>query len=131
MFFCRIENKHNFYSTLCEWWVSWNFPVMSINALPENIFVVSNDGVDLYSIPVYLSDSNVCWMGFITGNKDSTKIMRKGSLDCLIKFTESYLDELGYEFVMTVSKNPVLKKIFEDNGYFISGENVNEYIKKI
>ena len=131
MFSCRIENKHNFYDTLCNCWTDWKFPVMSINALPNNIFVVSNQGVDLYSVPVYLSDSEVCWIGFITGNKNSTKDLRSGSLDYLIKYTEQYLKQSGFEFIMTVSKNPVLKKRFEDNGYLVSGEGVNEYIKKL
>ena len=131
MFSCRIENKHDFYDTLCKWWMDWKFPVMSINALPNNIFVVSNEGVDLYAIPVYLSDSDVCGVGFITGNKNSTKALRSGSLDYLIKFTEQYLKQSGRKFIMTVSKTPVLKKRFEDNGYLLSGEGVNEYIKNI
>lgn len=131
MFSCRIENKHDFYDTLCKWWTDWNFPVMSIDALPNNISVVSNEGVDLYAVPVYLSDSEVCWMGFITGNKNSTKELRSGSLDYLIKYTEQYLKQSGFKFIMTVSKTPVLKKRFEENGYLMSGDNVNEYIKKI
>jgi hypothetical protein len=131
MFSCRIENKHDFYDTLCKWWTDWKFPVMSIDALPNNIFVVSNKGIDLYAIPVYLSDSDVCWVGFITGNKNSTKVLRSGSLDYLVKFTEQYLKQSGRKFIMTVSKTPVLKKIFEDNGYLMSGDNVNEYIKNI
>lgn len=131
MFSCRIENKHNFYDTLCKWWVDWKFPIMSIDALPNNIFVVSNKGVDLYAVPVYLSDSDVCWIGFITGNKNSAKALRSGSLDYLIKYTEHYLKQSGRKFIMTVSKTPVLKKIFKDNGYLISGEGINEYIKNI
>lgn len=104
---------------------------MSIDALPNNIFVVSNDGVDLYAVPVYLSDSDMCWIGFITGNKNSTKALRSGSLDYLIKYTEHYLNQSGRKFIMTVSKTPVLKKIFEDNGYLMSGDKINEYIKNI
>jgi hypothetical protein len=104
---------------------------MSIDAIPNNICVVSNEGIDLYAVPVYLSDSDVCWMGFITGNKNSTKALRSGSLDYLMKYTEQYLKQSGFKYIMTVSKTPVLKKKFEDNGYLISGENLNEYIKKI
>ena len=87
MFSCRIENKHDFYNTLCEWWTDWKFPLMSIDAIPNNICVVSNEGVDLYAVPVYLSDSEVCWMGFITGNKNSTKELRSGSF-CLLASTK-------------------------------------------
>jgi hypothetical protein len=32
---------------------------------------------------------------------------------------------------MTVSGTPVLKKTFADNGYLLSGENINEYVKNI
>ena len=104
---------------------------MSIDALPNNIFVVSNQGIDLYAVPVYLSDSDMCWIGFITGNKNTTKELRKGSLDYLIKYTEEYLRISGRKFIMTVSKTPILKKTFTDNDYILSGENINEYIKKI
>ena len=131
MFSCRIESKHKFYKTLCDWWSDWNFPIMSIDALPNNIFVVSNQGIDLYAVPVYLSDSDMCWIGFITGNKNTTKELRKGSLDYLIKYTEEYLRISGRKFIMTVSKTPILKKTFTDNDYILSGENINEYIKKI
>lgn len=131
MFSCRIENKHDFYDTLCQWWTDWKFPIMNIDMLPNNIFIVSNDGVDLYSVPVYLSDSDVCWIGFITGNKHSTKNLRSGSLGFLLNYTEQYLKDSGRKFIMTVSGNQVLKKTFADNGYLLSGENINEYVKKI
>jgi hypothetical protein len=131
MFSCRIENKHDFYNTLYKWWTDWKFPIMNIDMLPNNIFVVSNDGVDLYAIPVYLSDSDICWMGFITGNRYSTKEMRSGSLGFLLNYTEQYLKNSGRKFIMTVSGTPILKKTFTDNGYLLSGENINEYVKKI
>ena len=58
MLSCRLESKDTFYDTLCEWWADWKFPVVAITSLPERIFVVSNDGVDLYAIPVYFGDSS-------------------------------------------------------------------------
>ncbi len=131
MLSCRIEYKRDFYPTLCKWWSDWKFPEININMLPNNIFVVSNDGTDLYAIPVYLSDSDVCWIGFITGNKFSTKELRSGSLAFLLNYTEQYLKESGRKAIMTVSGTPVLKKVLSDNGYVLSGENINEYIKNI
>ena len=53
------------------WWDEWNFPHVSYTSLPERMFVVSMDGIDLYAIPVYVGDSDVCMIGFVTGNKKS------------------------------------------------------------
>lgn len=126
---CRLEHKEDFYKTLCIWWSAWNFPAVSYSALPERIFVVSADGVDLYAIPVYLSDSDFCWIGFVTGNKNSTKKMRSGALSCLNKYIEKEIKKIGYKLLITVSGTPVLKKMFTDEDYIVSGQNYNEYIK--
>lgn len=77
MFKFRIEHKEDYYKTLCAWWSDWKFPKVAYTSIPERIFVVSNDGIDLYAVPVYVSDSDFCWIAFITGNKNSTKKFEK------------------------------------------------------
>lgn len=127
----RVENKYDFYDTICTWWDDWNFPRFSVTSLPERIFVVSRDGIDLYAMPVYFGDSDLCWIGFITGNKNTTKKDREGSLSFLLSSVESHMNKLGARLCMTVSGTPVLKKLFSDSDYILSGENINEYIKNI
>jgi hypothetical protein len=131
MLSCRLESKHTFYDTLCEWWADWKFPVVAITSLPERIFVVSNDGVDLYAIPVYFGDSDLCWIGFVTGNKRSTKLQRDGALEYLLDMVELHMKSLGSRIAMTVSGTPVLKRLYERSDYVISAEGINEYIKRI
>jgi len=128
---CRLENRDDYYETLVEWWDKWNFPILLKSSLPERIFVVSADEVDLYAVPVYVSDSSWCWIGFITGNKDTEKKYRKNALNFLLYNVEQYMKSIGFELVMTVSGNSVLKKLFEDNNYKSSSKNIVEYIKKI
>jgi hypothetical protein len=131
MLSCRLESKDTFYSTLCEWWTDWKFPVVAITSLPERIFVVSNDGVDLYAIPVYFGDSDLCWIGFVTGNKKSTKVQRNGALEYLLDMVELHMKGIGARIAMTVSGTPVLKRLYETSDYTVSAKGINEYIKKI
>ena len=128
---CRLENSDTYYKTLVEWWTKWGFPVLLKSSLPKRIFVVSAEGVDLYAVPVYVSDSAWCWIGFITGNKDAEKKYRKNALNFLLYNVEQYMKSLGYDLIMTVSGSPVLKKLFEDSNYNSSSKNIVEYIKKI
>lgn len=125
----RVEHKEDYYQTLCLWWTDWKFPVIAYTSIPERIFVVSNNGVDLYAVPIYVSDSDFCWIGFITGNKHSNKELRKGALSSLINHVEVEMKKSGFRLIMTVSGTPILKKTFSDNNYLLSSEGINEYIK--
>jgi hypothetical protein len=129
MHLCRLEHKEDYYRTLCEWWYKWNFPIIAYTSIPDRIFVVSKEGVDLYAIPVYIGDSDLCWIGFITGNKDGAKELRKGALSLLINYVEIEMKKNGCRLIMTVSGTPILKKTFSDNNYLLSSEGINEYIK--
>lgn len=127
---CRLENKERYYETLVDWWSKWNFPILDKASLPQRIFVVSAEGVDLYAVPVYTSDSSWCWIGFITGNKHAERKYRKNALNFLLYNVEQYMKSIGYDLIMTVSGNPILKKLFEDGNYTSSSKNIVEYIKK-
>lgn len=126
---CRIEHKKDFYGTLCIWWDGWDFPYLPYDALPSAIFVCSSEGVDTYAMPVYLTDTNTCFIGFVTGNPKAEKAHRKGSLNELSRFVEGRVKELGYSIILTTTGTPVLKKLFEDQGYVNTGKNYNEYLK--
>lgn len=126
---CRIEHKGDFYGILCHWWDGWDFPNLPYDALPNVIFVSSYDDVDTYAMPVYLTDTNTCFIGFVTGNPKAEKLHRKGALSDLNKFVEDTVRELGYSVILTSTSTPVLKKLFEDQGYMNTGKNYNEYLK--
>lgn len=125
----RLENKTSFYDTLVKWWSDWGFPIVGLSSLPERIFIVSHDDTDLYAVPVYVGDADICMIGFITGNKQSSKEQRTGSLDYLLDKIETCMKYNGYNVVLTISGVPSLKKLFEDNNYNVSIGN--EYTKRI
>ena len=125
----RLENKATFYDTLIKWWSDWDFPIVGYSSLPERIFVVSYDDTDLYAIPVTVGDSDMCMIGFITGNKNTTKEQRNGSLDYLLDKVETCMRYNGYKVILTISSIPSLKRLFEDNNYNVSVGN--EYTKRI
>ena len=126
---CRLEHKDDYYETLVKWWGGWNFPVLAKSSIPDRIFVVSSDGVDLYAMPVYFGDSDLCWIGFVTSNIEAPKELRSGAMNILNKYTEMYMKSIGARLIMTVSGTPVLMKLFSDEHYIVSGVNYNEYIK--
>jgi hypothetical protein len=126
---CRIEHKINFYETICKWWDGRKFPRLPYECLPSMIFVVSFEGKDVYAMPVYTTDTNTCFIGFVTGSHDSTKEERKEALSSLTKFVESYMKMLGISVVITSTASTHLKKLFEAEGYKKTGENYNEYLK--
>jgi hypothetical protein len=125
----RLENKKTFYDTLVSWWSDWNFPIVAYSSLPERIFVVSHDDTDLYAIPVTVGDSDMCLIGFITGNKNTTKEQRTGALDYLLDKVETCMKYNGYRVMITFSGTPSLKKLFKDNNYNVSLGD--EYVKRI
>lgn len=125
----RLENKATFYDTLKGWWSDWGFPIVGYSSLPERVFVVSYDDTDLYAIPVTVGDSDMCMIGFITGNKNTTKKQRTGALEYLLDKVETCMKYNGYKVILTISSTPSLKRLFEDNNYNVSIGN--EYTKRI
>ena len=73
----------------------------------------------------------MCMIGFITGNKNTTKEQRTGALDYLLDKVETCMKYNGYNVILTVSGTPSLKKLFEDNNYNFSSGDTNEYVKRI
>ena len=128
---CRVETKESFISVLFQWWKGHGFPQLPVDALPKRIFVVANKGVDLYAIPVYTTDSNICWMGFTTSNPEATKEQKKGALKFLLETAEDIMSGLGFSLMVTTSDTPPLMECYSEGGYDLAEENVNFYIKKI
>jgi len=127
----RLEHKETYYGTLVGFWKEWGFPVLPITALPESIYVVSQDGIDLYAVPVYETNSSIAWIGFPTSNKLSPKELRAGALGELLKFIEGRVLEKGFELLLTTSDTPKLMESFIASGFEPSDEGVTFYTKRI
>ena len=132
MFSWRVEKKEVIYDQLLEWWKKHDFPAIAVNALPSNLFVVSDKKQDLYVIPVYFTDSSLFWTGFITSNPNADKREKQGALDWLMEKVETALKFSKPEStIITTSGNPFLIKTMKERGYKENIENVNYYIKNL
>ncbi len=131
MFKKRIEHKENFYKTIEQWWVDNDFPNIGFSAMPENIFIVSKDDVDLYAVPLYITDSSICIIGFPTGNKTADKEIKVGALDFIIEEIKKDIKEIGYDTILTASMNPKLMDLFVRCGFSVTDEGTTPYILNV
>jgi hypothetical protein len=127
----KILKKEDFFETMKSWWIDWGFPVLSMDALPESIVVVYHEGQEVCAIPLYLSDSNVCWVGFITSNKKATKEARKGSLTFGLDSISDFLQYTGYRNLFTVTSNSFIDKSLMESNFLVTNKNIKEYLKNI
>lgn len=133
----RLETKSNYYPTLVKRWEEWEFPIIPFVNLPDRIFVVyrhndNDSGVDdIYAIPVYLTDSGICWIGFPTGNKNVDKQHKEGALEYILNVIGECMKYQGYTTIFTTSSNPKLCSSFEESGFMETDNNVKHYIKTL
>lgn len=141
MFKWRLENKEDYYDVLIKWWDSHNFPHLPYTSVPNRIFVVYTElrnttsgpleVIDLYAVPVYRSDSDVCWIGFPTSNKNTHSALKVGALEFLLDKLEVCLKYEGYNTIITTSAIPTLQEKFLRSGFEAKEDKVNYYIKNI
>lgn len=131
MFNWRLENKKDFYDVLVEWWNVHSFPVLEYGAVPNRIFVVQDDTDDLYAVPVYITDSTWCIIGFPTSNPEIGWDRKEGALDYLMGHLETCMKYEGIKTIMTTSSNPKLIEMFERNGIDSVEKNINFLAKSI
>lgn len=126
----RLENKLNYYSKLVEMWTDWGFAILPIECLPDRIYVVYDENnIDLYAIPVYITDSNFAWIGFPTGNKKAPKTSKEGAFKYLLDIIGTTLKYQGFSRLITTSMNPKLMKEFEESDFSINDEGCTFYLK--
>jgi hypothetical protein len=127
----KVLNKVDFYDTMKQWWNDWGFPVLNLDSLPENILVVSHDEEKACAIPIYMSDSNVCWIGFITSNKKASKKTREGSMTFGLEVISILLKDTKYKNILTVTGNQFIDKSLTESNFLVTNKNIKEYIKNI
>lgn len=136
----RIEKTVNFYETILLWWSKHSilvkgdkipFPPVHLSLLPENVFIVSNEGQDLYSIFFYNTDSALAYLAYPTSNKSVPKEKREGALEFLMKGVESYAIEQGYYLTYTTSPVIQVQIALLNSGYVEGDMQVNQYFKEL
>lgn len=127
----RLESKENFYNVLSDWWRMWGFPIIPYEALPMRIFVVSKNNTDLYAIPVYITDSDVCWIAYPTSNRCADKELKTGAFQYLLGVVEIAMKYQGFNRLTTTSDTPKLMEMFEECGFIASDLQTNHYTKLI
>lgn len=126
----RIENKDTFYPVLLNWWKQHEFTPIDYKSLPINIFVAYRGEVDICAIPVYQSDSDFCYLGFITINKESKLRDKATVVPFLIDKVEMMMKERGYSRILITCNVSGLMKSLEKSGLnFI--EQTNYFLKNI
>lgn len=129
----RLTSRDKFYDTLVEWWGDWGFPILAKESLPVNIFVVNKNDTDLYAAPLYLTDSDICWLAFITSNFKASKELKEGALDYLLEDVEKFMTYNNYNNIVSISNTPRIENSLQNSGYLLPNgeEKVNFYLKHI
>lgn len=131
----RLESRDSYYETLVSWWTDWNFSILPFKSLPQRIFVAYREDnesfTDLYAIPIFMSDSDLCWLGFPTSNKKASKELKEGALEFLLDKIEVCIKYQGYDRIITTSFHPKLMEAFSKRGYVMSDEKTNYYTKEL
>ena len=127
----RIEKTSDYYETVKSFWESHCFPAVHISFLPVNVFVVSNDGEDLYSCFFYHTDSAMAWLAYPVSNLSVPKEKRIGALDFLILEMEKYAREKGYYLMFTTSPVKRVQDTLLSLGYNEGDVLVTQYFKML
>lgn len=126
----RIEHKSNYYKILKKWWKEHNFPILGYDALPENIFVAYNERKDICAIPTYMTDSDFCYLGFITINPLASVREKFEAIPFLTENIGSVVKKDGYNRLFITCSVSGLMKSLERSGFQFL-EKTNYYLKNL
>ena len=136
----RIEKTSEFYHTMKDWWgmhivehdgIKIPFPAIPLLALPKNTFVVSDDGVDLYSCCFYETDSALGYVAYPISNLYVEKEKRIGGLEYLLNKIEAHAKKTGYLMLYTTSPIKPVQEALLKVGYGYGDKIVTQYFKAI
>lgn len=126
----RLENKIDYYDTLVKWWKEHDFPVLTLKNLPTNIFVAYNDEMDICAIPLYRSDSDFCYLGFITMNKKASIKDKGHCVPYLTRIISYFAKDNGYDRLMiTCNVSGLQKQLVKSDFEMI--DKTNYYLKNL
>ena len=125
MFSWKLLHKTDCYDTLCSWWTkhkAFDEKLIAEKSLPSRVFVVSNEERDLFAVPVYVSDSDFCYIGWVTSNPDATPKEKVGALDYLYDIISTVMKSQGFDHIMSKANARSLQRIAERNGFINVGQ---------
>lgn len=129
----RLTHKRQYYDTLVDWWEShkaFGNKVIEYDRMPDRVFIVSKGGEDLFAISVYVSDSTICWIGWITSNPTAKIKNKYKALEYLYDAISKDMSKQGYDCIISKTNERGLAKALE-NSAFVLTEQSNFYIKNI
>ena len=129
----KLLSKDDVYPTLLEWWKkhkAFNDKIIEHKSLPNRIFVVSNKDKDLFVVPVYISDSDFCYIGWVTSNPDSSPREKVGALDYLYNIISIVMKAQGFDHILSKANAKSLQRVAERTG-FINVGTTTYHIKNL
>jgi hypothetical protein len=129
-----IVQKHSradFYGTFSEWLEQHSFPQINELVLPNNVFVCYSEGIPIYCIWLYFTDSKLCWVAFPASNKNVNYKKRIGGMEFLLDSVSRYCKRKKIVTIITTSNTDSVIKPLLNSGFELGDSNVNHYIKKI
>lgn len=128
----KQEIKKDFYPMYEAMCKKHDFPAFSYPLLPDSAFVCYNeDGIVLYSIWAYNTDSSLLWIAFPISNLDIKPENRIGGFDFLISEIEKWAKRQDYLMILTTTGNKSVVKALENNEFKVGDTNVDHYYKII
>ena len=113
-----------------NWLVGWKLNKLPLGMYPTTGLILYNeeDGEGIYSGFVFMSNSQMAQVGFITRNpyykKKIKPNVRKEFIVCLV----DYAKELGYKHIISWAENKFLVNDFKDLGFSETSNSVSELI---
>ena len=134
----KLEHKKDCYKRLTTWWKSHdafeghNIPY---NSMPVRVFTamrkVGGELINIYSIAVYVTDSDMCWVGWITSNPHTTRKQRQGGLEYLYNTISEEMAKIGFTILISKTKQENLMGVLDKTGFKNIEPQTNFYIKNI
>lgn len=122
------------YKTVCEWWKSWNWPVLPKSALPDNGkggFMVEKNGELIVCGFLYLTNSKWALLEWIVSNPKYRQADRKDAIELLVKNAEIVCKKIGVEFVFSIARHEGLIQTHKKLGWNVEEKPSYEMTKKI
>lgn len=113
---------------LTRWWSAWGWPPLPLEALPKNGLIISNfKGESVCMGFLYLTDSSISWLEWITANPGIKGKERAEGIAHLIYELKDLSKACGRNLVfssMDANKTPGLIKKMQEMKFKIDSEGM-------